>query len=131
MHATRLIRICLLALLASVAAVAPALALCAACNATVRLDGHLAACFANRAPAELKALADTGKSMLIVDLNDCATRGSLPTGNDGDTPPAPLDLRFAADAAGIRCLADLIGAMDDAALDPHHEFDLTTDCPAN
>jgi hypothetical protein len=109
---------------------APAFALCTICNSTIRLDSGLATCFANRAADELKTLQQSGKSFVIVDLSDCETRGSLPTGNATGAPALLLDKQFVADAAGLKCLSDQIAAADDTTLDPSHVFDLAKDCPA-
>ena len=116
------------ALTLALASAAPAYALCVICNASVRLDEALASCLSERADDELKALADSGKSFIIIDLADCSSRGSLPTGNPADGPPLALDTQFVADAESLACLAGQIAAMDDAALTPSHVFDLATDC---
>ena len=115
------------ALAALFAATLPASALCLLCNASVRLDSGLAACFAERAPDQLKALEASGKPFVIVDLSDCTSRGALPTG--ADAPTLPLDTQFAADSAGLKCLADQIVALDDSQLTPSHLFDLSKACP--
>lgn len=118
------------ALSLSLAVSTPALALCVLCNASVRLDDSLAACFAERADAELERLVREGKGFVIVDLGDCAARGSLPTGTSADAPPLPLDTQFVADAESLACLRDVIAATDDTAFLPSHVFDLATQCPA-
>ena len=118
------------AMLAAVAGTAPALALCTICNASVRLDANLATCFAQRADDELAALDNSGKGFVIVDLSDCQSRGSLPTGNALDGPPLQLDTQFVLDGPGLKCLSQQIAAMDEAALDPSHSFALDKDCPA-
>ncbi len=110
-----------------VSSTAPSLALCVLCNAVVRLDSGLAACFAERADAEVKAAAASKGGFVIVDLKDCDSRGGLPT---AQAAPVPLDTEFVADAAGLKCLADQIAALDDTALVPSHQFDLAKDCPA-
>lgn len=110
-----------------VGATAPSLALCLVCNASVRLDPALAACFAERADAELEALASSGESFVIIDLKDCQSRGSLPTAEKADMP---VDSEFVADADSIKCLSAEIAALDDTALTPSHLFDLTKACPA-
>jgi hypothetical protein len=110
-----------------VCATAPSSALCLLCNASVRLDPGLAACFAERAGDELKTLTASGKDFIIVDLKDCASRGGLPT---GQSSPVPLDTAFAIDASGLKCLSDQIAALDDTKLTPSHLFDLAKDCPA-
>lgn len=111
----------------TLAASAPAYALCALCNASVRLDSGLAACFAERADDEMKTLTASGKSFVIVDLKDCTSRGSLPTGQAAEEP---LDTQFVGDAPSLKCLNDQIAALDDTALTPSHLFDLTKGCPA-
>jgi len=118
------------ALSLSLAAAAPAYALCTICNSSVRLDSSLATCFANRAEDELKKLTDSGRPFIIVDLSDCETRGSLPTGNATGAPVLVLDKQFVADGAGLKCLSDQIAAADDTTLDPGRAFDLSKDCPA-
>lgn len=118
------------ALLASLAATLPASALCTICNSAVRLDSSLATCFANRVEDELKTLTDSGKAFKIVDLSDCQTRGSLPTGNSTGAPALVLDKQFVADSAGLKCLSTQIAAADDTTLDPSRLFDLSKDCPA-
>ncbi len=105
-------------------------AVCQLCTALIRFDPALAECFAQREPETLKSLAASGKDYIFVDLRDCGSRGSLPTGSPADGPPPVLDTRFVADAAGLRCLHDQIAAMDDAAMAPDHVFDLGKDCPA-
>jgi len=115
---------------AFLAATLPAYALCTICNSAVRLDSSLATCFANRVEDELKKLADSGKTFLIVDLSDCETRGSLPTGNSTGAPALVLDKQFVADDAGLKCLGAQIAAADDTTLDPSRLFDLSKDCPA-
>lgn len=112
------------------AATAPAEALCMLCNAAVRLDSGLAACFTDRADDELQKLSQGGKDFVIVDLSDCTSRGSLPTGDSADAPKLPLDRQFVADAPSLKCLSDQIAALDDTALTPSHLFDLTKDCPS-
>lgn len=107
---------------------APAYALCVICNSSVRLDEGLASCLSDRADDELQALTASGKDFIIVDLSDCSSRGSLPTGNPADGPPLALDTQFVADAGSLACLTAQIAAMDDSALTPSHLFDLTTDC---
>ena len=114
----------------ALATTAPAFALCTICNSSVRLDSSLATCFANRAEDELKKLTASGKPFIIVDLGDCETRGSLPTGNATGAPALVLDKQFVADGAGLKCLSDQIAAADDTTLDPSHAFDLSKDCPA-
>jgi hypothetical protein len=109
---------------------APAYALCVICNSSVRLDESLASCFAERADEELQKLGAGGKGFIIVDLGDCSSRGSLPTGNAADGPPLALDGQLVADAQSLKCLTAQIAAMDDSALTPSHLFDLTTDCAA-
>ena len=116
------------ALVLGLAGSAPAYALCVICNSSVRLDEGLASCFAERADEELEKLGAGGKGFIIVDLNDCSSRGSLPTGNAADGPPLALDIQFVADAQSLKCLTDQIAATDDTALTPSHLFDLTTDC---
>jgi hypothetical protein len=118
------------ALLASIATILPAYALCTICNSAVRLDSSLATCFANRAEDELKTLTDSGKPFAIIDLSDCETRGSLPTGNATGAPALVLDKQFVADGDGLRCLSAQIAAADDTTLDPSRLFDLSKDCPA-
>jgi len=114
----------------ALATTAPAFALCTICNSSVRLDSSLATCFANRAEDELKKLTASGKPFIIVDLGDCETRGSLPTGNSAGAPALVLDKQFVADGAGLKCLSDQIAAADDTTLDPGRAFDLSKDCPA-
>lgn len=118
------------ALLAALATALPAYALCTICNSAVRLDSSLATCFANRAEDELKKLTDSGKPFMIVDLSDCETRGSLPTGNATGAPALVLDKQFVVDSAGMTCLTAQIAAADDTTLDPSRLFDLSKDCPA-
>ena len=117
----------LIAGMLTLGATAPSAALCLLCNASVRLDSGLAACFAERSEDELKTLAQSGKDFVIIDLASCSSRGGLPTGQAADMP---LDTEFAADAQAIRCLSAAIAALDDTALTPSHVFDLTKDCPA-
>jgi hypothetical protein len=114
----------------ALAAAAPAYALCTICNSAVRLDSSLATCFANRAEDEIKKLSDSGKPFIIVDLSDCETRGSLPTGNSTGAPALALDKQFVADAEGLKCLSAQVEAADQTTLDPSHVFDLSKDCPA-
>jgi hypothetical protein len=109
-------------------ATAPSPALCVLCNAVVRLDSGLAACFAERADSEMQAASASKGGFVIVDLKDCSSRGGLPT---AQSQPVPLDTEFVADPAGIKCLASQIAALDDTALMPSHQFDLTKDCPAH
>lgn len=118
------------ALAIALGATAPALALCTICNSAVRFDASLATCFANRSEDELKKLTDSGKAFIIVDLSDCETRGSLPTGNSTGAPALVLDKQFVADAAALKCLSAQIAAADDTTLDPSRLFDLNKDCPA-
>ena len=118
------------ALVLALGATAPAYALCTICNSAVRFDASLATCFANRSEDELKKLTDSRKAFIIVDLSDCETRGSLPTGNSTGAPALALDKQFVADAEGLKCLSAQVEAADQATLDPSHVFDLSKDCPA-
>src|SRR3569832_1089855 len=118
------------ALVLALAATAPAYALCTICNSAVRLDASLATCFANRSEDELKKLTDSGKAFIIVDLSDCETRGSLPTGNSAGAPALVLDKQFVADGDGLKCLSAQVDAADQTTLDPSRLFDLSKDCPA-
>jgi hypothetical protein len=118
-------------LLVTALGTAPAYALCALCTAEIRLDAGLADCFARRADVEIKQLNEAGKGFVIVDLRDCGSRGSLPTGEPADGTPAALDSRFVMDEAGLRCLSAQIEALDDNALTPNRVFDLTKDCGAS
>lgn len=107
----------------------PAQALCPLCNATVRLDADLAACFVKRADAELRRLADNGGAFVIVDLSDCPRaelRQALPTATPAATPQ-PLDSSFVADAVALRCLAGAILAHT-GPMDPGVVFDLAEIC---
>jgi hypothetical protein len=110
----------------SLCAAAPSYALCMLCNASVRLDSGLAACFAERADAEQQKLSAAGKPFIIVDLKDCSSRGGLPTGQSAEVP---LDTQFVVDPESLKCLAAKIASLDDTALTPNHLFDLTKDCP--
>ena len=118
------------ALALSLGSVLPALAVCAGCNTSVRLDTALAGCFVERLDAELAKVASSATGVALIDLRDCSSRGSQPTGNPVGTSPIALDTKFIADAAGIKCLGDQIAAVDDTALDPGHVFDLAKACPA-
>lgn len=118
------------ALAISLAAAAPAFAVCPVCNTSVRLDAALAGCFVTRSDAALKQLGDSGQPALVIDLGDCNSRGSLPTGNAVGASPLALDVKFITDADGIKCLGDQIAAADDATLDPSRLFDLVKGCPA-
>ena len=108
----------------------PTWALCQLCTAEVRLDTDLADCLLKRAPEALKQLRATGKGFTIIDLRDCTTRGSLPTGAAADSPPPVLADRFVIDAPGLNCLAGQIDALDDDAMTPSRVFDLVKGCPA-
>jgi hypothetical protein len=100
------------------------------CNAAVRLDSGLAACYAERVDGEIQKLTQSGKDFVIIDLSDCTSRGSLPTGDSADAPKLALDRQFVADGPSLKCLSDQIAGLDDTALTPSHLFDLTKGCPA-
>jgi hypothetical protein len=119
----------LLAALVISLATSPAWALCQLCTAEIRLDSGLADCLVHRSADALKQMAASPKGFMIVDLRDCGSRGSLPTGGAPDGPPL-LDDRFVIDAAGLNCLTSVITALDDSAMTPSRVFDLTKDCPA-
>ena len=119
----------LLAALAISLTASPSWALCQLCTAEIRLDTGLADCLLKRAPDTLKQLAASPKGFTIVDLRDCTTRGSLPTGAAADSPPPVLDDRFVIDAPGLNCLAGQIDALDDDAMTPSRVFDLVKGCP--
>ena len=108
----------------------PGWALCQLCTAEIRLDTGLADCLLKRAPDTLKTMTAANKGFAIVDLRDCTTRGSLPTGAAADGPPPVLDDRFVIDAPGLTCLATQIAALDDSAMTPSRVFDLVKGCPA-
>jgi len=118
------------ALVFALSTTAPAYALCTICNSAVRFDASLATCFTNRAEDELKKLTDSGKAFIIVDLSDCETRGSLPTGNSTGAPALVLDKQFVADGDGLKCLSAQVEAADQTTLEPSRLFDLGKDCPA-
>jgi hypothetical protein len=112
------------------AATAPALAVCPVCNAAVRFNQTLAACFQSRVEGELQRLKAEGRGFVIVDLSDCekaGDRGGLPTGPLDDAAALALDASFIADDAGLRCLGDAI-ATHPGKLDPSVLFDLTQIC---
>lgn len=112
------------------ATAAPAFSVCAICNASVRLDKALAACFASRVDSELQRLESEGRGFVIVNLSDCkgtVGRGGLPTGAAAHNA-LPLDSSFVADDAALTCLRDAITA-NAAALEPSFLFDLTRLCP--
>ena len=118
------------AVLAFSASTAPAFAVCAICNASVRFNTALAACFASRVDAELARLESEGRGFVIVNLSDCKDttgRGGLPTGAAARTE-LPLDSSFVADDEALTCLRDAIVA-NATALDPSFLFDLTRLCP--
>jgi hypothetical protein len=116
------------AVLVLLAATAPAFAVCAICNASVRLNGDLASCFQSRVDGELQRLRSEGRGFVIVNLSDCApSRGGLPTGAVARAE-LPLDSSFVADGDSLACLKDAIAANADA-LDPSFLFDLTRLCP--
>ena len=111
------------------ASIAPAFAVCAICNASVRFNTALAACFASRVDGELARLQSEGRGFVIVNLSDCkdtAGRGGLPTGAARDA--LPLDSSFVADDQSLTCLRDAIVA-NATELDPSFLFDLTRLCP--
>jgi hypothetical protein len=109
-------------------AVLPASALCPLCTGEVRLDSGLADCFVHRAADALKQLSPD-KGFVIIDLRDCSSRDGLPTGTTSDSPPPVLDKLFSIDEAGLKCLMQAIGGMDESALSPSHVFNLSKDCP--
>lgn len=119
-----------IALAVLAATTAPALAVCPVCNAAVRLNQTLAACFQSRMDGELQRLQSEGRGFVIVDLSDCekvADRGGLPTGPMDDPQAQSVDASFIADDAGLRCLRDAI-ASHPGKLDPSVLFDLTRIC---
>ena len=108
----------------------PTFAVCPVCNAAVRFDQTLAACFQTRVDSELQRLQTEGRGFVIVDLSDCekvGDRGGLPTGPANDAKALALDASFVADDAGLRCLGDAI-ATHPGKLDPSVLFDLTQIC---
>jgi hypothetical protein len=112
------------------ASTAPAFAVCAICNASVRFNTALAACFASRVDGELARLESEGRGFVIVNLSDCKDttgRGGLPTGAAARTE-LPLDSSFVADDESLVCLKDAIVA-NATELDPSFLFDLTRLCP--
>ena len=112
------------------ASTAPAFAVCAICNASVRFNTALAACFASRVDGELARLQSEGRGFVIVNLSDCketAGRGGLPTGAAA-RDALPLDSSFVADDQSLNCLKDAIVANANE-LDPSFLFDLTRLCP--
>ena len=117
-----------LALGVALAATTSASALCVMCDSTVRLNGSLAECFAQRVSDVESKLTQSGKPFIIVDLSDCTSRDVLPTG------PQPtgltLDTHFIADAQSLKCLSAEIAATGDDNFDPSHVFDLGKACPA-
>jgi hypothetical protein len=112
------------------ASTAPAFALCAICNASVRFNTELAACFSSRVDGELERLKSEGRGFVIVNLSDCDAvgRGGLPTAAAGGRAVLPLDSSFVADDEALTCLRDAIVA-NATALDPSFLFDLTRLCP--
>lgn len=115
--------------LAIAAATGPAFALCAICNASVRFDTALAACFSSRVDTELERLKSEGRGFVIVNLSDCkdTSRGGLPTGAAARNE-LRLDSSFVADDEALTCLRDAIVA-NAPAIDPSFLFDLTRLCP--
>lgn len=108
----------------------PVLAVCPVCNAAVRFNQTLAACFQTRVDSELQRLKAEGRGFVIVDLSDCekvGDRGGLPTGPVEDAGALALDASFVADDAGLRCLGEAI-ATHSGELDPSVLFDLTQIC---
>lgn len=119
-----------IALVVLAASATPTLAVCPVCNAAVRFNQTLAACFQSRMDGELQRLQSEGRGFVIVDLSDCekvADRGGLPTGPVDDPEAISLDASFIADDAGLRCLADAITSYP-GKLDPSVLFDLTRIC---
>ena len=116
------------ALAVALSASAPAFAVCPQCNSAVRLDSGLATCFAARADDELKKLAASNTTFMLINLTDCASRGGLPTASS--SVKLPLDKMFIGDADSLNCLKAQVEAADDTTLDPSRLFDLTKDCPA-
>ena len=112
------------------ASTAPAFALCAICNASVRFDTALAACFSSRVDGELERLRSEGRGFVIVNLSDCdaESRGGLPTAAASGGAALPLDSSFVADDGVLTCLRDAIVA-NAAEIDPSFLFDLTRLCP--
>lgn len=112
------------------ATTAPAFAVCAICNASVRFNTALAACFSSRVDGEIERLKTEGRGFVIVNLSDCkdiAGRGGLPTGAAA-REALPLDSSFVADDVSLTCLRDAIVA-NATQLDPSFLFDLTRLCP--
>jgi hypothetical protein len=112
------------------ASTAPAFALCLICDASVRFNTALAACFSSRVDGELARLQSEGRGFVIVNLSDCTDttgRGGLPTGAAARTE-LKLNSSFVADDDSLNCLKDAIVANANE-LDPSFLFDLTRLCP--
>jgi hypothetical protein len=93
-----------------ISAAATAAEPCMFCNASVRLDEALAACFEQTWQAELSKLTASNQSLAIINLAACGdtkrTRsGALPTGSGGD---GLLDASFMLTAESLTCLGDAV-----------------------